>query len=159
MYRAVDDRLGAILEEATMSKRREPAEPDGGGQVADECEAVLAGRWAEYRLARGRDVPPWAWLNRVAHADERALRYAVRVPAWSRHEMDEWDRMRFCVAQFLVQQAAEKGVTAAALQQSVLVPIELQLFGQEAMPPFTKAELLIRILAALRHPSSQFGPR
>ena len=138
-----------------MWKRWEPAELSEPDSVGVECEAFLAGEWAEYREAHGDDVPHWAWLNRVAHAPEPALRVAARAPAWGQRSYDEWTRLRLCVAEGLVDQAAAKGVSASDLQRLALVPLELALFDDEQLSRLSDAELLGRVLTALQHPSGQ----
>jgi len=138
-------------------RRQAPEEPeDQGTGMGEECEAWLAGRWAEYRADHGEPVPRWAWLNQVAHAPEPSLRAMARVQDF---RDDHWWRLRGCVAESLLKEAADKGVTAGELQRSVLVPIESALFSDESLYHFGDAQLMIRILAALRHPSAQPGPR
>ena len=139
-----------------MWMRRAPKEPEQPGGVGDECEAWLAGEWAEYRTARGQGVPSWAWLNRVAHCPEQALRLMTRMPAWT-YRNDEWFRLRGCVAESLLKQAAEKRVSVDELQRSVLVPIECEMFGHDNPGRPANAQLMLRVLAALHHPSAQPG--
>ena len=138
------------------SKKRASNEPDPDDGLGGECEAWLEGRWAEYLAVRGEPVPRWAWLNQVAHASEKAVRAMTRLPAVND---DEWFRLRGCVAESLIKEAAGKGVTVADLQRSVLLPIECALFGDESMYRFGNPELMVRILAALHHPSAQPGSR
>jgi len=140
-----------------MWKWWEPEEGGAGRGLGDECDAFLAGEWAEYRRARGHEVPPWAWLNRVAHAPAHVLELAFRIPARGR-ETDEWTRLRTCVVASLFRQADENRMTVTELQGAALVPIELVLFSTDD-PPRSNPELLVLILAALSHPSAQAGPR
>jgi len=141
-----------------MWKRR-----DGDGVASttgpgDECDAYLAGDWAEFCLAQGLPVPPWAWLNRVAHAPEAVLGGAVRRRPGPQLTPTEWDGLRRSVVESLFRHAAERGVTVSHLQRAVLVPIELSLFEHHDRR-FGNSALLFRILSALRHPSAQAGPR
>jgi hypothetical protein len=138
-------------------RKWEPGEGSAGQGLGDECEAFLAGEWAEYRRARRQDVPTWAWLNRVAHAPAHGLVLAIRVPASAR-QTDEWTRLWTCVVEALFRQADENGMTVAELQRATLVPIELTLFANDGLPQ-PNPELLVRILSALTHPSAQAGPR
>lgn len=137
-------------------KKRASNEPDPDGGLGEECEAWLAGRWAEYLAGLGEPVPRWAWLNQVAHASEKAVRAMTRLPTVNN---DEWLRLRGCVAESLIKEAAGKGVSVAELQRSVLLPIESALFHDANLYRFGNPELMVRILAALHHPSAQPGSR
>jgi len=144
-----------------MWKRGRPddrdAERNGDtGGLGEECEAFLGGEWAEYLLARGEPVPRWAWLNRVAHGPETALR--LMHPAGKSRHGDAWTEFRSSVAEMVLNQAATTGRGVDELQTAVLVPIELALFGCDGCRVPDDAGLLMRILAALRHPSAQWGP-
>ena len=140
-----------------MSKSRRPESRDAAQGVGEECEAFLRGEWAEYRLGQGETVPPWAWLNRVAHAPEAALRMVRRGADSSDRHGDSWAEFRTCVAEALLKRADERGIDVAALQAVVLVPIELALFAVDDCRPPADEVLVAQILAALRHPSAQPG--
>jgi hypothetical protein len=137
-------------------KKRGSDEPDPDGDLGEECEAWLAGTWAEFLADHGEAVPPWAWVNKLAHAPERVVRSMTRPPAVNH---DEWSRLRGCVAEYLLKEAVAKGASVAELQRSVLLPIESALFTDESLYRFGNPELMVRILAALHHPSAQPGPR
>jgi hypothetical protein len=71
-------------------------------QLVDDCEAFLAGSYAEQLLHRDERVPVWAWANLLAHGTEEAIRAAARQPApappWVRARCPatrEWDPGRF----------------------------------------------------------------
>ena len=130
----------------------------GDAGLGDECEAYLRGEWAEYLRAHGQAVPRWAWLNRVAHAPEQALRLTHCGPAWCGQHEDVWTEFRSYVADLLLKQAEDTGRTVEELQTSVLVPIELALFARDESRLPADAILLVRIMAALRHPSARSGP-
>lgn len=55
----------------TVRERRGPALP---ACLSDECEAYLAGQYAQYAAERGWAIPTWAWINALAHGDEARLR-------------------------------------------------------------------------------------
>src|SRR5687767_3886001 len=146
-----------------MWKRARPddreAEPGAGDAgPGDECEAYLRGEWAEYLRAHGLAVPRWAWLNRVAHAPEQALRLTHRDRVWCGQHEDVWTEFRSSVADLLLKQADDTGRTVDEIQASVLVPIELALFARDESRLPADAILLVRILAALRDPSARSGP-
>ena len=138
-----------------MRRRRRPADQRVRAVgLGDECDAFLAGEWVEQLEAQGEPVPDWAWLNQVAHASERRLRELCREPAWRATRMDDWARLRSCLAETLLTRAATTGVSVADLQLLVLVPCELRLCqsGRDGAEPVANATLLIRILSALRDP-------
>ena len=55
--------------------RSEPApEPDPGRELVEECAAFLAGAYPALLARHGRGIPPWAWLNPVAHGSRTELR-------------------------------------------------------------------------------------
>ena len=133
-------------------KKRASREPNPDGGLGDECEAWLAGTWAEYLADHDEPVPPWAWVNKLAHAPEKLVRSMTRMPATND---DEWFLLRGCVAEALIKEASSKGVSVADLQRSVLLPIESALFQNETLYRYGNPELMVRILAALHHPSAQ----
>jgi hypothetical protein len=141
-----------------MWKRRDSTGGIAPAGVGDECDAYLAGEWAEFCLAHGAPLPPWAWLNHVAHAPEAALARAVQPGRGPWTTPTEWDGLRRSVVESLFRHAEERRVTVSQLQRAVLVPIELSLFEHHDRR-LGNNELLFRILSALRHPSAQAGPR
>jgi hypothetical protein len=157
-----EDHLGRE-QEAAMWKRTRPDDGNAefganDGGLGDECEAYLRGEWAEFLLASGQGVPRWAWLNRVAHGPEKALRLMHRGPAWWGQHEDAWTEFRSPVVELLLKQAEETGRTVEEIQAGVLVPIELALFARDESRLPADAVLLVRVLAALRDPSAQSGP-
>lgn len=146
-----------------MWNRARPNEWDGKPDadddgLGDECDAYLRGEWAEYLRARGYAVPRWAWLNRVAHAPEQALRLTQRDRVWCGRHEDDWTEFQSSLADLLLKQADDTGRTVEEIQASVLVPIELALFARDDSHLPADAILLVRILAALRDPSERPGP-
>jgi hypothetical protein len=138
---------------------RDAEEGTGDAGLGDECEAFLRGEWTEFLRASGQAVPRWAWLNRVAHGPEKALRLMHRGPVWLGQHDDAWTEFRSSVVELLLKQAEDTGRSVEELQASVLVPIELALFARHDSRLPADAVLLVSILAALRHPSAQSGPR
>lgn len=54
-------------------------ETRSGARLALEVEAYLGGSSHEWFVARGREVPAWAYVNQVAHAEPGLLR---QLAAW-----------------------------------------------------------------------------
>jgi hypothetical protein len=95
---------------------------------ADECEAFLAGHWAETREDNARPLPMWAWLNPIAHGDVEQVRAlgAVANPSSGPERL-----------QAAVARAVLNAVSASELprvQRELLVPLELRLLGSPASP-------------------------
>jgi hypothetical protein len=134
-----------------------PAEPrewaDSG--LADEVEAYLAGRYVDHLTAQGHPVPVWSVLNRLAHADHATL---VRVvegnPGDTTHKPHPWGVPERFIAARLV---ATRGATPEgldAVQQAVLVPLELSLIERaryDKLTPDVILEMGVRALDA--HPA------
>jgi hypothetical protein len=95
---------------------------------ADECTAFLAGHWAEQREDRGGPLPPWAWLNPIAHGELEEVRaLAATVSPTSGVE-----RLQATVAKAVLNAVAASDLPR--IQHDVLVPLELQLMGAPATP-------------------------
>jgi hypothetical protein len=109
--------------------------------LADECEAFLAGRWADCRRTHDRPLPRWAWLNQAAHADVGRLREAAARPA----DTGSWpgDDIQAVLARAVL--AASASGDLARLQREVLVPLELRLMGT-VMSPRRVVELVTATL-------------
>jgi hypothetical protein len=135
--------------------RAEPEKVGRGHEIGDECDAFLAGEWAEHLAENGQPVPQWAWVNQVAHGSEERMRDLATQPAWRLAKQDEWTRLRACVADALFSRARQNGATVAEVQLHVLVPLELMLLGDKRLQQLGSAQLLIRTLSVLHHPSAQ----
>lgn len=146
----------------TYWRRSAPSEgPDAGAEpphpwhdsgLAEEVEAFLAGRLVDHMAAQHRPVPPWTALNRLAHADhpviaglvagaglERSL-YSGAVHPWAMTE-------RFAAAQFLAR--ARTTAELRALQQTTLVPLELDLVERARRERLTPEQVLEAAVDAL----------
>jgi hypothetical protein len=109
--------------------------------VGEECEAYLAGRLAYYFQAHGRPVPPVAWLNTVVHATPAELAVLSNelnrgVPALA------WRRAVGYLARSLLERSRETGRPLDQLQTELLVPLELELFGDRAATQLDSADLI-----------------
>ena len=138
-----------------MTPTPEPDGPLRPAGVGEECDAFLAGEWAEHLAANGEPVPAWAWLNHVAHGPLEELRALTQTPAWGHASMKEWDRLQACVADTLFRRARQVSTDVPTLQRQVLVPLELMLLGDERVRRLGNPELLVYTLGLLRSSSSQ----
>ena len=127
-------------------------------ELTVECEELLAGRYAEYLGAHGRGAPPWGWLNVLAHAPEAELStWASEDSPHQRGDLtatkESLQALSF-LAEDILRHVASTGVTLAQLQQSTLIPLELELLrGADGYAP-NPGQLAGRVLAAVhRNPS------
>jgi hypothetical protein len=141
-----------------------PAEPGAEHQawrpcgVAEEAEAYLAGRYVDHLVADGQPVPPWAVLNRLAHADHDQLTRLVAGeeagrPAAPRRQTAWAEAERFLAAHLLATGGATpEGL--ARLQRDALVPLELALIQRGRTERLTSEDVLDAGSAALdsHHP-------
>jgi hypothetical protein len=128
--------------------------------IADECDAFLRGEYVEYASAMGWNVPVWAWINAVAHADQdRLVRLAL---VGYRHDIAlsgrrEWSRAVSCIASAVVEETSRTGRELAELQASLFVPLEMVLIDDETTWDLSANQLMAVAVAVLRrHPSSRY---
>src|SRR4051794_19485182 len=109
-------------------KRDEEEGPRPVDAVSEECETFLAGRYADHLQAVGRPVPPWAWLNALAHGSDSDLRaLAAEEPRWrtpAPRAAREWQQSLAFLATHLVDLMEARQQTLQFIQQQVLIPIE-----------------------------------
>ena len=131
--------------------------------MADEVEAVLAGTYVEHLHARGRPIPPWAYLNEAAHAPVSAL--VARINTWEYlrritgggQEVGWFDAEAALAGEVVAVAEGDAGIVRR-LQREVLVPLELRLAGRPQNSTVTAGQLVGIARAALYgHPSA--GPR
>ena len=113
-------------------RQRDDRPPPTDG-VGGECEVFLDGAWVEHVADRRRRVPPWAWLNVLAHSDEDRLTALARderehVPgqlrAW-------WDTIAFLAGEIL-DTARGLELSPEGLQRTRLIPLELEVTERDA---------------------------
>ena len=99
---------------------------------ADDCEAFLAGRLAEYRMDHQQYVSVSDWTNLLAHGTEGDLRGEIadesgRRPRTLRAGANaEWREARRYLAATLLHRVGDEEALLR-LQRVVLVPLELKL--------------------------------
>jgi hypothetical protein len=106
--------------------------PSLGRGSADDCEAFLAGRLAEYRMDHHHYVSVSDWTNLLAHGSEADLKSEIaeaneRRPRNGKARGDaEWREARGYLAATLLHRATDEGALQR-IQRLVLVPLELEL--------------------------------
>ena len=103
-----------------------------GRTSADDCEAFLAGRLAEYRMDHHQFVSVSDWTNLLAHGSEADLRSEVSETNDIRSRTSKsrgdavWREARWYLTARLLHQVTGEGALEN-LQRLVLVPLELEL--------------------------------
>ncbi|MDY7106269.1 MAG: hypothetical protein S0880_34230 [Actinomycetota bacterium] len=111
-----------------------------------DCEAMLTGAAAERLMRTGRPVPPWAWVNLLAHGSAADLR---RPPMMAASLAERpWCRARAHLAGQLARTVDADVAPLARLQREVLVPLELALLDDPSIAPSPTAvvHLVLRAL-------------
>lgn len=123
----------------------------GGVGVGDEAEAFLRGRLLQQmrRCGRRGAVPPWLWLNAVAHGDRTTVVVAsgfnpliAMVNEAGNEDLPDdtgWRQAQARIAAELLRRSQGNDELLVALQQRVLVPLEL------VLPDDVTPDLLVEI--------------
>jgi hypothetical protein len=117
------------------------SESDPAGSVSDECEAYLAGQLSAYLIDRGRPVPPYAWLNQVAHATPTELA-VIAAGNPQGVQPKSWRRAAAYLAESLLRLAHDSGRPVAELQRELLVPLEIELAGDSSSSEMESADIV-----------------
>lgn len=138
-----------------MWHRAERNEPDERG----EASAYESGRYADYLISRGADVPAWAWMNAVARGSEvlvASLALAEGSPRDAPERLRGWYLARKAIAEEAMSTIADEECTLAELQRGVLRGLELELAAVSIWAVPDPEELICLALEALhtyRNPS------
>ena len=116
-----------------------------GEELAAECEAFLDGDYVERCETRGVSVPPWAWMNVLAHGTEAEIRAA----AANRPEHDEGRQALAFVAGELVDLIDDGSMDLEVFQRDVLIPLELDVMGCPATTSWRPGQLAAGLLGML----------
>ncbi len=120
-----------------------------------EVEPFLCGRYARHLINRKRPVPPWAWLNALAHGSSDDI-IALTLSEPRRHtpwNSNEWERALAFLALEVINQVTKRDGALTQLQRSTLVPLELELAGERSH--LTPAQFVLMVLCALDRPASR----
>jgi hypothetical protein len=92
------------------------------------CEAFLQGTYVEHLMSQRDPVPPWAWLNLLAHATQDELRAVVQGPP----PTSAWPRAQWFLAGEVLDAVDGSSCSLPDLQHDVLVRLELAAASSEA---------------------------
>ena len=116
---------------------------DCGRCLIVETRAFLTATAADEFARRGVDVPPWAWLNRIAHAEPETVLHTALGPT-----SEGCGGLIAFLAREVVVTARGDPAGIADIQRRVLVPLELELLSK-ANVEYSPSELAIRVLDGL----------
>lgn len=120
-------------------KAQWPRRPMGRGsaQVVSEAAATVQGTITD-TFGDGWPLPPWAWLNKLAHASWTDLgQLAQSRPRRARG----WEGAITFLAGELLSYARTPD-RLLQVQRTGLIPLELDLLGRQLPPPATPLELV-----------------
>jgi hypothetical protein len=140
-------------------------ETRSGVRLAREVEAFLSGSSGQWFIARGREVPTWAYVNQVAHGDPGLL---WQLAAWEPAREAGWTRQpggpvqslswRGAIAVLAYETLQLGGCDPGSIrriQLDRLLPLESALMAPMARP-ISPEQLVARGRACLRdHPSCE----
>jgi hypothetical protein len=140
-------------------------ETRSGTRLAHEIEAFLSGSSGEWFIARGREVPAWAYVNRVAHADPDVLwRLAALKPGRNQCPTTQpqgqvdglgWGGAVAVLAGEVLELGGSDRCAIRQIQLDRLFPFESALMSRTARP-ISPEQLVARGRACLRdHPSCE----
>ncbi|MGZ4590132.1 MAG: hypothetical protein ACXV2I_04995 [Actinomycetes bacterium] len=101
----------------------------GGPRLPDEVDAFLQGQLLEQMRAvgAGGQVPPWMWLNAVAHGAQDVVELMAAGCPTKTTPVTSWRTARSRLARELLDRSGGDPAAMRVLQARVLVPLELRL--------------------------------
>lgn len=118
-------------------------------EVVEQAEELLCGAAAAGYRRRLSRVPAWAYVNLLAHGSYDDLARAAHA---GRGHPSAWDVAVSALAQDLVRLDLN-GTGLGALQETVLIPLELALLAHHQAEPSTPTQLTALVRGALnQHP-------
>ena len=127
-------------------RRRDIAE----SAVVAECAAFLTGKLAEQLETQRHPVPVWAWTNLLAHGDEALILETISRPFPHSLLTRNWWMARACLAD-MVLDMARWSRSLLELQESVLIPLELNLASRPETSLWRPRQWEEAVTIALRH--------
>jgi hypothetical protein len=114
-------------------------------EVVVACEAFVAGRYVDHLEARRELVPPWAWLNLLAHGGVDDLIAGSQMRVRIASSTQRWRAARAYLAHEVLGALDGCPDALRELQSKVLCPLELDLSRRTVMncnpPQFVRTVL------------------
>ena len=127
-----------------MRRRSRNRKEDG---LADECAAFLTGTLTDRWEADGMAVPIWAWTNLLAHGSRDMIAGAVSRPSRHRLLTRCWWIARAQLADLILE--TTDSASLGDLQESLLIPLELELASRTDVPFWTARQWMNTVTAEL----------
>jgi hypothetical protein len=115
-----------------------------------ESAAFLTGTLAEQLEAQGQSVPVWVWTNLLAHGNEELIVESIARPYRHRLLARNWWIARAELAD-MVLDLTHWSRSLSDLQQSVLIPLELDLASRPEISLWSHQQWTVAVTLALRH--------
>jgi hypothetical protein len=119
-------------------------------ELVGETAAFLLGKSPEIFSRRSERIPPWAWLNPLAHQEPSAVRAFARSAPGAGYREGSWESAMSQLAQAMVELACGDEPTIRDLQDECLLPLELLLLTPVGPRIRTPLELLRLALARMQ---------
>ncbi|MGH9067455.1 MAG: hypothetical protein ACRD0J_08215 [Acidimicrobiales bacterium] len=120
--------VGAMWWSSARSRQSRGRGSHAERTLSEECEAFLAGTYSVRLDRSGTVVPPWAWVNGLAHGDlARVQAIAGGQPqkaTWSALRWEPWPAAVVYLAGEVLGVVEAEGIGLAEVQREVLVPLE-----------------------------------
>lgn len=131
-------------------------ETRAGARLAEEVEAFLSGSSCEWYVSRGRALPPWVYVNRVAHAEPDRLRQLAMDAPGGSHPALSWRQAVALLAREILRVGQSDRGSIRRIQLGSLVSLESQLISRasEHIGP----EQLVALGCAYLRDSPSCGP-
>ena len=118
--------------------------------LADECAAFLIGTLADCLEDHGRAVPVWVWMNLLAHGSRDLIAESISRPSRRRLLTRCWWIARARLADLILEMTDR--FPLSDLQESVLIPLELNLAARTDVPFWTAHQWVETVITELhRH--------
>jgi len=115
---------------AQRTRADQRGRPWGRGKrdLVQECEAFVTGRYYEVLLGQHQPVPPWAWINALAHGERCEVERIASLPPARPNSMAFLSYM----ACEVILHASTDDATLRLVQESALIPLEMELLREPA---------------------------
>jgi hypothetical protein len=115
---------------AQCTRADQRGRPRGRGKrdLVQECEAFVTGSYYEVLLQQHQPIPPWAWVNALAHGARCEVERIAGLPP---ARPDSMAFLSYMACEVLLHASADDA-TLRHVQESTLIPLEMDLLREPA---------------------------